>query len=208
MRYILKDTGYIEAISFTHGIECNNKGCIEYTGSVPDGYDNLAEWSDNANINAYKIVDGNLTYDSEEDARLQELWANQGNVASEGITLLDVYPIGSIYMSINNTNPGLLFGGTWEQIAQGRTLVGIDTSDTDFNESEKTGGEKTHKLTVDEMPSHNHPIPYSGSATAGYKSVFRSGGSEPSGFSTNTGGNQPHNNLQPYLVVYMWKRIS
>lgn len=77
MRYILNNSGYVEEISFTHGIECNNKICIEYTGSVPEGYENLAEWSDNANINAYKIVDGNLTYDSEEDTRLQNLWASQ-----------------------------------------------------------------------------------------------------------------------------------
>lgn len=77
MRYILNDSGYIETISFTHEIECNNKTCTEYTGTTPSGYESLAEWSENANINAYKIVEGNLTYDSEEDARLQNLWASQ-----------------------------------------------------------------------------------------------------------------------------------
>ena len=77
MRYILNDSGYIQAVSFNNLLECQNKTCTEYTGEIPTGYETLAEWSENANINAYKIVEGNLTYDSEEDARLQSLWANQ-----------------------------------------------------------------------------------------------------------------------------------
>ena len=66
------------------------------------------------------------------------------------------YPIGAIYLSIDSTNPSKLFGGTWQQIAKGRTLVGVDTSQTEFNIVKKTGGEKTHTLTINEMPSHNH----------------------------------------------------
>ena len=53
-----------------------------------------------------------------------------------------IYPIGSIYMSINPTNPGQIFGGTWSQIAQGRTLMGVDANDPDFNTSQKSGGNK------------------------------------------------------------------
>lgn len=68
-----------------------------------------------------------------------------------------IYPVGSIYITVNATNPSVLFGGTWEQL-KGKFLVGIDSSDTDFKTSEKTGGEKTHILKVDEMPSHNHCI--------------------------------------------------
>ena len=56
-----------------------------------------------------------------------------------------IYPIGSIYMSINPTNPGQIFGGTWSQIAQGRTLVGVDINDTDFNVAQKFGGSKNHR---------------------------------------------------------------
>lgn len=82
MRYILNDSGYIEAISFGCSIECKDKTCTEYTGTIPEGYETLAIWSETANINAYKIVDGNLTYDSNEDARLQTLWANQSNASS------------------------------------------------------------------------------------------------------------------------------
>jgi hypothetical protein len=86
MRYILNDSGYIQAVSFNNLLECQNKTCTEYTGTVPTGYETLAEWSENANINAYKIVDSNLVFDSEEDARLQSLWANQE--ASDGEIIL------------------------------------------------------------------------------------------------------------------------
>ena len=62
------------------------------------------------------------------------------------------YPVGAIYLSIDSTNPGVLFGGTWKQIAQGRTLVGVDTSQAEFNDVKKTGGEKAHTLSVGEKP--------------------------------------------------------
>lgn len=71
-------------------------------------------------------------------------------------TLNHVYPIGSIYISINDTNPATLFGGTWQQFGKGRTLVGVDENDNDFNIVQKTGGEKTHQLTINELPSHTH----------------------------------------------------
>lgn len=77
--------------------------------------------------------------------------------------LLKVYPVGSIYMSTSNTNPGTLFGGTWTAWGSGRVPVGINTSDTSFNTVEKTGGNKTHAITASEMPSHNHTF----SATTG-----------------------------------------
>ena len=77
MRYILNDRGYIAELSDGHLITCNNNTCTEYTGTIPDGYTSLEEWAINANINAYKIVDGNLTYDSEEDTRLQAEWEKE-----------------------------------------------------------------------------------------------------------------------------------
>lgn len=77
MRYILDDLGYIETISFLHEIECNNKTCTEYTGSIPEGYSSLLEWSENAVIQAYKIVNGNLTYDANKQTELETEWARQ-----------------------------------------------------------------------------------------------------------------------------------
>lgn len=74
MRYILDDLGYIEEVSF-YQMVCNDKTCTEYTGTIPEGYETLEEWAKNANIRAYKIVDGNLTYDSDRDTALQEEWS-------------------------------------------------------------------------------------------------------------------------------------
>lgn len=124
------------------------------------------------------------------------------------------YPVGSIYLSITTTNPSTYFGGTWSQIAQGRTLVGVDTSQTEFNTVKQTGGEKTHKLTVEEMPSHHHSINGNGvgGTTYGLATTGLYGG-EPliSRFeqtNSSTGGNQPHNNLQPYYTCYIWLRTA
>lgn len=121
-----------------------------------------------------------------------------------------VYPIGSIYISIFPSNPSLIFGGTWVEFAAGRTLVGIDSGQTEFNVAEKTGGEKTVTLTTDQMPNHAHGIPnIDAAANAGGSSGTRyyPSGSTVMG-TTNTGGGQPHSNLQPYIVVYMWKRTE
>lgn len=130
------------------------------------------------------------------------------------------YPIGSIYMSVNDVNPSELFGGEWEQI-QGRFLLASgDLTDENDNviasyDNESIGGEATHTLTIDEIPSHYHSrttqpqswgerdssasqiiSPESGSA----KSVTKN--------TSNTGGGQAHNNMPPYLVVNVWKRIA
>lgn len=124
-------------------------------------------------------------------------------------TLFDlIYPVGSIYMSINNVNPGTLFGGTWEAWGTGRTPVGVDTSQTEFNTVEKTGGEKTHTLTVNEMPAHNHGVGLQVNTAAGNQ---RWGLSDNLGTTTptaNRGGGGAHNNLQPYITCYMWKRTA
>lgn len=127
-----------------------------------------------------------------------------------------VYPVGSIYMSVKATNPGTLFGGTWVTIAQGRTLVGVNTSDNDFKTPEKTGGEKTHTLTVAEMPSHSHTIgtqnlwkqaPTYGNINPGATEGANQADIQPN--QTNVrGNNQPHNNLQPYFCVYIFKRTA
>lgn len=123
------------------------------------------------------------------------------------------YPIGAIYLSIDSTNPTKLFGGTWKQIAQGRTLVGVDTSDIDFNIVEKTGGEKTHK--------HLTPLSWLESPRAiGVTNDFgvkaRTGTFY--GIYSNTSGSNnitmfnyysdSSTNLQPYFTCYMWLRTA
>lgn len=133
--------------------------------------------------------------------------------------LNSTYPIGAIYASVANTSPASAFGGTWTPYGAGKVLAGHDyndPADADFvasstdGSSEKTGGAKTHTLTIDEIPAHTHSI-------NGVENPRGSGanGSEDgdssftSSLTTNsTGGGQAHNNLQPYVVVYMWKRTA
>lgn len=74
----------------------------------------------------------------------------------DATTALDIYPIGAIYLSVNNTNPSELFGGTWEQIAGGRTLVGFNENDDNFNIIEKTGGSSSVTIDSSFLPSHRH----------------------------------------------------
>lgn len=137
-----------------------------------------------------------------------------------GIQLMTTvpYPIGAIYLSVDNANPSKLFGGTWEQIAKGRTLVGVDTSQTEFNTVNKTGGEKTHTLNINEMPSHNHIERYGkmswvdvsgeGNSAYGNLPVYNTGINAKENITAKTGNSQAHNNLQPYFTCYIWCRTA
>lgn len=121
------------------------------------------------------------------------------------------YPVGSIYMSINNVNPSKFFGGTWEAFAEGKTLIGVNSEDNDFNVPEKTGGEKTHTLTTAEMPSHYHNLAIDGGSDAGTLDRVALNGYGASRWYSNTRstcGGQAHNNMPPYITCYMWKRVA
>ena len=139
-----------------------------------------------------------------------------GTLTASGlITLADVYPVGSIYINATvATNPATLLGfGTWAAFGAGRVMVGIDSTDTDFDAAEETGGAKTHTLSISEIPAHTHNQG-SHDSTAGdggaYNTEFIRDHSDtadgPNVESSSTGGGGAHNNLQPYIVVYMWKR--
>ena len=134
-------------------------------------------------------------------------------VKFNGKALFDiVYPVGAIYMSVSEISPAILFGGTWEQI-QNRFLLAAGSSYT----AGDTGGEATHTLTKNEMPTHSHEI-YSGygdvvsNVSDAYR--YQTWGSSDRGWKTgnlgtsNIGGGAAHNNMPPYLVVYMWKRTA
>ena len=156
-----------------------------------------------------------------------------------------VYPVGSIYMSTVSTNPATLFGfGTWEAMPAGRVLLaqGKSSWGTTYNAG-STGGEATHRLTVGELPSHNHTATISTTNLTGWftnngnsdtangdGTIFKaskrtgqgssSGGANDGGKFTfngahahtiaisNIGSSQPHNNIQPYIAVYIWKRVN
>lgn len=131
-------------------------------------------------------------------------------------SILDLtYPVGSIYISVNSANPSQLFGGTWQVWGSGKVPVGIDRNQTEFNTVEKTGGEKTHTLTIEEMPNHNHNImdnkynyTTGGSAAANAIVLANADATSLNVRTNNTGGGQSHNILQPYITCYMWKRTA
>lgn len=129
---------------------------------------------------------------------------------SGGISLQDVYPVGSIYFSMDSTDPAVKLGfGSWEQI-QGRFLVGV-SSETEFNAPGKTGGAKTVTLTTSNLPSHRHSISNMSageiiaSSIGSQRSVILPGGTMDTNYS---GSGTAHNNLPPYFAVYIWRRVS
>jgi len=123
-----------------------------------------------------------------------------------------LYPVGVIYMTINSANPSTYFGGTWSLWGSGRVPVCVNTSDSNFNTVEETGGASTVTLTTSQIPSHTHTVP-------GWNSSADSSNWQPAGSSRwtgtywnytteATGGGSSHNNLQPYITCYMWKRTA
>lgn len=121
-----------------------------------------------------------------------------------------MHRVGDIIFSTSDENPSTIYGGTWVAWGKGQVPVGVDTSDSDFNTVEKTGGEKEHTLTVDEMPSHNHTVSNMLSGTqnlSGDYGMYLLAGTD-NRFVQDMGGDQPHNNIQPYITCYMWKRTA
>lgn len=148
--------------------------------------------------------------------------------------MLALYPVGAVYISVNSTSPASLFGGTWEQI-KGRFLIGTGAPEnnddgTSPGNYDKTlgskGGEATHTLTNSEMPEHVHNTTFQWNATHDYRYTGSANAIEGEGTSNNcyawvdngylldivinksAGNNVAHNNMPPYLAVYMWKRVS
>lgn len=196
---------------------------------------------------------------NEEDKKT--LTISQIQIGSNVYDILDVhildrvYPIGSIYMSVNNVSPETFLGGTWDQI-ENRFLLAA----SDNYVANSTGGEANHTLSINELPGHSHTVPQHGHGytnptvtlpnhqhgnTNGNYLVYNanlnqnrtafaagkyyrasvantgnptslpnctvSGGGvqDKAAFSTqNTGNGIPHNNMPPYLAVYMWQRTK
>lgn len=217
------------------------------------------------------IGEGSLAYDSDETLPAFYTGTEWKTLATQDTveaTLEQVYPVGSVYINASDsTNPATLLGfGTWSAFGAGRVPVGIDSTDTDFDTAEETGGTKTHTLTESEMPSHTHTqdshnhsqnshdhgmsahnhSQYShghqfryntNMGYGGYHGPNSTGSLKPantwvinataSNYSAtsnphaltatnnattatnqDTGGDGAHNNVQPYITVYMWKRTA
>lgn len=116
---------------------------------------------------------------------------------------IKAYPVGSIYIAYNHTNPSTLFGGTWERI-QNSFLWAVDANGA----IGQTGGEKTHTLTVAELPAHNHGGTYTNAGTARTHAWLTSNGSSMGYDTVSAGGGAAHNNMPPYIQVSVWRRTA
>ena len=134
--------------------------------------------------------------------------------ATEGIINL-IYPIGSIFLSFTNTDPSIRFTGTqWTQVANGRFIVGVGTGNDGiqnrtFNSGNNTNGEYDHKLTIAEMPRHNHNYSLINIIGNGERDNNSQAGENYNTTATsNTGGDGFHNNTPPGFGLYVWQRTS
>jgi microcystin-dependent protein len=137
------------------------------------------------------------------------LTGDKGPTGDAGFT----FPVGSVFIAVVATNPATLLGyGTWSAFGAGRVMVGLDAGQTEFNVVEETGGAKTHTLIEAEIPSHAHAENAPSSASGGAEKIAldtNASGSTTAGLNTATaGGGGAHNNLQPYIVCYFWKRTA
>jgi len=135
------------------------------------------------------------------------------NPAMPAADISAAWPIGSVFISVVATNPATLLGfGTWVAFAAGRMLVGLDAGQTEFDTVEETGGEKEHTLTESEMPAHTHtytqPNAPSNSLTVTLPTAAVVQGRTADVATGSAGGGAAHNNLPPYITVYMWKRTG
>ncbi len=194
---------------------------LDETLNSSNNYDNyFTETTSGLDITANNI-EANCITSKNEKFNLD----SEGNLTVNSLTISDsnnnslsfeaifnrIYPVGSIYISTNDINPSTLFTGTWEKI-ENRFLLASGSS----YQLGSTGGEATHKLTINELPSHTHNasagqfISTSPNVTPGTVMSFDSG--QYKRYSMNstssTGGSKAHNNMPPYLVVSIYKRIS
>lgn len=142
------------------------------------------------------------------DIQINEIGDNLQFEIIKSQLLNSIYPIGSIYMSVNSTNPKNFIGGTWERI-QDKFLLASGS----LYSAGSTGGEETHTLTISEMPKHKHGVGYVGKGANGIYAGMPGTSTEPTNhnnelFINYAGGDQPHNNMPPYLAVYVWKRTA
>ena len=200
--------------------------------------DKLNQVIDQATFNASEAVDGStltliggamaVNDDGITEGKIRSGAVTKAKLATDALEL--AYPVGSIYMNASDsTNPSTLLGfGTWVAFGAGRVLIGKGSGSDDQPTPETVsftagdeGGEYNHTLSIDEMPAHTHGIQVTKRVTGD----DAANQSPPKVLTSNrnvttatvdiadmtaksTGGGQSHNNLQPYIVVYMWKRTA
>lgn len=175
-------------------------------GVAPDANGNVP--LDASSVKALPIgggtMEGSINMNGKKLSGLNDP-TEDNEAANKGYVDLRAYPVGAIYASADSTSPASLFGGTWEQLKD-RFLLGAG----DTYVAGTTGGEATHKLTVAEMPNHAHEYGLQAYGTEpGTATVTGNASAATLNKATNAvGGNNAHNNMPPYVAVYMWKRVA
>lgn len=192
--------GALDGATFTPSV--SSDGVLSWTNDK--GKDNPAS------VNIKGPKGDAFTYADFTAAQLEALKGPKG----DPLSVLEAYPVGSIYISTNSTSPATLFGGQWDEI-HGAFLF----ANSALHKAGEIGGEEEHVLTEKEIPAHYHdeyvgndggdgsvPEGYYGFTSIAYtsKNTYWAKGSKTS----SAGGGQAHNNMPPYLSVYMWERVS
>lgn len=187
-------------------------------------------------ISSLSSKNNSFSLDSEGNLKVNSIITNVKDSDENALTFNKIYPVGSIYTSVVNTNPGTLFGGTWTRFAQGKVLVGVNESEAEFNTVLKTGGSKnlqahSHTGNTEDNGNHQHDI-YSGygdggsygqdalefkqalsgrnyyRAATGGVAFIQTAGNHNHSFTTYSTGSGNAQNLQPYVTVYFWHRTA
>ena len=214
--------------------DINDNGNVDTSGSDVLTYGHIIDsLTSNATDKVLSANQGRVLNDKIDNIDLSYLEdgisTNTESINSLTNNLINlIYPVGSIYMSVNNVSPASFLGGTWEAI-EDRFLLAAGSSYS----AGSTGGEATHKLTTNEIPSHTHinciyninnknfnmkmnairlkdTSVYQWVDISSASDITTAGGDggDPCGITKSSGGSQVHNNMPPYLTVYIWKRIS
>jgi hypothetical protein len=188
---------------------------LSSSGTVSGNEDAGITVSDN--IISAKVDDAGVEFNGTGQIALKDGGVDSNKIDNSVILAVinATYPVGSIYTNASvATNPATLLGvGTWTAFGAGQVPVGINGADTDFDvagfgtNTNGTTGAKTHTLIEAEIPAHTHTVDVSSS-----EDVQGGGGTgvakDEASVTGSTGGDGAHNNLQPYIVVYMWKRTA
>lgn len=206
---IHKDTGDTFLDSDNERVQLKDSTKVSKSGDTIEGDLNVVGSFKSANFR--EILDGE---ELPEEAPNGSIFIVR---AQDTLSVFDrIYPVGSIYMSVNSTDPSLLFGGSWERIQDSFLLAaGSNYAAGDI------GGEAQHTLTENEMPSHYHsglywarpsgePLTLNGGGADSHliNATWGQGLAGSPLYTGEAGGGQPHNNMPPYLAVYVWKRLT
>lgn len=153
--------------------------------------------------------------DSNDSKVPSTAWVQELIAAALAKAKLDAHPVGSYYWSNDSTSPATLFGGTWEALPAGYTLIAQGSGSDSFGSFTYTAGQKygerKHQLTTDEMPSHSHTLNRNSYASSGsgWNLIDHEGVTNwQTGDVGSAGGDSPHNNIQPCIAAYVWCRTA